>query len=241
MFIFCQDKNDPSEHEQYAIQMPMELSLKDQERLRERLREEMQRRGIGKQYEMAALLGITPTYLSAIFGRKRIGSRRLVDFAKRLKVPVGYLLGLENYQDWWVLRDDYVRIPRVKNIAAHPAGEIPGGAVAAWLWLNKADLHGRGDLVAYRLGAEADSMLPLLQPGDTVVIDRRDREITPRALYAVLLPDLESATVKRLHPVPGQNFVTLISENPAYPPETVEWHEHLLLGRVVWSWTNWVR
>jgi len=139
-------------------------------------------------------------------------------------------------------KEDYLAIPLVQGrIAAHPSGEIPGDAIESWLWLPKSELHGRRRLVAVRLGEESDSMLPLLSPGATVVIDRADREITPDGLFAVRLPDLESCAVKRIQLVPEKKSVLLLSENKAYPPELVDWHEHLLIGRVVWSLLNWVR
>jgi SOS-response transcriptional repressor LexA len=74
-----------------------------------------------------------------------------------------------------------------------------------------------------------------------VIIDRSDREITPRGLFAVRLPDLESCTIKRLQPVPDKPYVLLLSDNPKYNPLPVDWHDHLIIGRVVWSMSNWVR
>jgi len=240
--IFSQEKNALSVHEHYATQGGVELSLKDQEIFRDRLRSEMRKRKIKKQYEFAKVLGITPTYLSAILGGKRIGSRQMVNFAKRLKVPIGYLLGLEDYQEWWGLQDEYLEVPLVKGrIAANPAGQIPGDAVETRLWLPKAQLHGHRDLVAVRLGEEADSMTPTLRPGDTVVIDRADKEIVPHHLFAVRLPDMESCAVKRVQKVPDKDFLLLLSDNRAYPPEPVPLHDYLIIGRVIWSSTYWVK
>lgn len=226
----------------YATQVIVELSLRDQERFRNRLHAEMNRRGIKNQYEFATLLDISPQYLGQIFGGSRMGVRQLINFSKRLKVPVSYLLGLEDYQEWWSLQDEYAAVPLVQgNIAANPTGEIPGDAVESRLWLHKAELGSRHDLVAVRLGNNADSMTPALHPGDLVVIDRADREITAHGLYAVRLPDMESCAIKRIQPVPGKEYILLLSENTHYPPEPVPWHEHLIIGRVIWSWTNWVR
>jgi transcriptional regulator with XRE-family HTH domain len=217
----------------------MELSLREQEDFRERLQEEMRRRGIEKQKDFAALLGISPTFLNQIFGRKRTGSRQLVNFAKRLKVPLGYLLGYETLPDYF---PEYHSIPLVEgHIAANPAGRIPGDAVEALVWLHRSQLGGRHDLVAVRLGPGADSMQPALHPGDLIIIDRADHEITARGLYAVRLPDLESCAVKRVQLLPDQRHVLLLSDNPTYEPLPLQWHEHLIIGRVIWSWTNWVR
>lgn len=137
---------------------------------------------------------------------------------------------------------EYVTIPQVEGrIAANPAGLIPGDAVESQVWLHRAQLCGRHDLVAVRLAHDADSMEPSLHPGDLVVIDRGDREITTRGVYAVRLPDLESCTIKRLQLIPDQNIVLLLSDNPKYEPLPMPCHEHLIIGRVVWSLTNWVK
>lgn len=139
-------------------------------------------------------------------------------------------------------KDQYLSIPLVEGrIAANPRGLIPGEAIESLVWLHRSQLGGRHDLVAVRLGPDADSMQPALHPGDLVIIDRADQEITARGLYAVRLPDLESCAVKRLQLLPDHRHVLLLSDNPAYEPLPLEWHEHLIIGRVVWSWTNWVR
>lgn len=213
--------------------------MREQERFRDRLHEEMRRREISQQNDFAALLGITPTFLSQIFGGKRSGARKLVDFSKRLKVPIGYLLGLEKLPDCYF---GYLSVPLVEGrIAANPAGLIPGDAVESQIMLNRSELCGRHNLVAVRLAADADSMEPSLHPGDLVVIDRGDQEITPRGLYAVRLPDMESCTIKRLQLISDQNIILLLSDNPKYEPLPVASHEHLIIGRLIWSLTNWLR
>lgn len=138
-------------------------------------------------------------------------------------------------------KDNFLYIPLVEGrIAANPGGLIPGDAVESQICIPCAELHGRHDLVAVRLAPGADSMEPALRPGDLVVIDRGDREITPRGLYAVRLPDLESCTIKRLQLIPDQNIVLLLSVNLKYEPLPVPYHEHLIIGRVIWSLTDWI-
>jgi SOS-response transcriptional repressor LexA len=139
-------------------------------------------------------------------------------------------------------KGNHISVPLVDGrIAANPGGHIPGDAIESQVWLPRCELHGRHNLVAVRLAPDADSMEPALHPGDLVIIDRSDREITPRGLFAVRLPDLESCTIKRLQPVPDKPYVLLLSDNPKYNPLPVDWHDHLIIGRVVWSMSNWVR
>jgi SOS-response transcriptional repressor LexA len=234
-----QEKNQLSADKLSANYFSMQLSLEEHETLRNRLWDEMRRRGFESQNAFAVFLGITPQFLGQILSGQRKGSRKLIHFAKRLKVPIGYLIGLEQLPD---LLKNQVLIPLVSGrIAANPAGEIPGDAVEQQLFLPLEQMGGRKNLVAVRLGPEADSMEPSLHRGDLIIIDREDREISPRGLYAVRLPDLESCAVKKLQALPDGKHVLLISDNPAYAPAAVEWHEYLIIGRVIWSETSWLR
>jgi SOS-response transcriptional repressor LexA len=102
-------------------------------------------------------------------------------------------------------KENHISVPLVDGrIAANPAGHIPGDAIKSQVWLPRSEIHGRHNLVAVRLAPDADSMEPALHPGDLVIIDRNDRELTPGGLYAVRLPDQESCTIKRLQLIPDQ-------------------------------------
>jgi SOS-response transcriptional repressor LexA len=138
--------------------------------------------------------------------------------------------------------ESQVSVPLVDGcIAANPAGLIPGDAIESYVYLPRSEFHGRYDLVAVRLAPDADSMEPTLHPGDMVIIDRKYKEITPRGIYAVRLPDQESCTIKRLQIVPGKNILILLSDNTKYAPLPIADHEHLIIGRVIYSLTNWVK
>ncbi|MDD3493420.1 MAG: S24 family peptidase [Candidatus Thermoplasmatota archaeon] len=148
-------------------------------------------------------------------------------------MTIGYLLGLEELSG--------VKVPLVSGrIAASPNGRIPGEAIEKTLWLPSDLVGSRHNLVAIRLGADAHSMFPSLRPGDLAIIDRNDRDLTAHGIYAIRLGDLESCSLKRLQRVAGHDMVVLISDNPAYPAESIPWHEHLIIGRLIWSWINWV-
>jgi SOS-response transcriptional repressor LexA len=233
VFSFCQEKKKHCANKHSANLFPMELTEKERQRYHSRLREELRRRGLDKNKDIAAILGISPAYVGQIFNNEKSGARKVFDFAKRLKVPIGYLLGIEELPG--------LKVPLVSGrIAASPTGQIPGEAIEKTLWLPFQLIGSRDNLVAVRLGAEAHSMFPNLRPGDLAIIDRGDRELVAQGIYAVRLDDLESCTLKRLHRVAGQEMVLLISDNPEYPPKSVPWHEHLIIGRLIWSWTDWM-
>ncbi|MEM3433260.1 MAG: S24 family peptidase [Candidatus Methanomethyliaceae archaeon] len=69
-------------------------------------------------------------------------------------------------------------------------------------------------------------------------------EVTPlpKEIYAVRLYTEEGGcAVKRMSRT--EHHWVLISDNPEYPPIAVEKDRfpNLVIGRVIWSWTSWVR
>ena len=80
-----------------------------------------------------------------------------------------------------------------------------------------------------------DAMAPTLNPGDQLVVDPGDGMASLRdGLY--LLGDARLPVVKRLSVHPDRRNLTIISDNPAYPPWRATRPDRLdLLGRVVWA------
>lgn len=79
-----------------------------------------------------------------------------------------------------------------------------------------------------------DSMEPFICQGDTVLVDQSQATLRPDIIYAVGIDD--SIMVKRVAAEQGK--ITLISDNSAYSPITIQGDELLsfrVIGRVVWS------
>jgi len=80
------------------------------------------------------------------------------------------------------------------------------------IWIYKPEIRNHQDLVGIKLANEAVSMEPTLHPDDIVVMDRTDKEITPKGIFAVRTNDpFTPCTVKRLRAVQGKFW--LISDN----------------------------
>jgi len=78
-----------------------------------------------------------------------------------------------------------------------------------------------------------DSMVPTYQPGDRVVVDRRQTEMTIDAVYVI--SDGESPPqIKRLQRVlfSQPSMVDIISDNPAHQAQRVELARLTIIGRV---------
>lgn len=82
---------------------------------------------------------------------------------------------------------------------------------------------------------QGDSMNPTLGEGDDIMVDRSPEGRRPRDGIYVLRRD-DTLMVKRLAVNPGNQSLTISSDNPAYPswpdcpPESVE-----VIGRVIWA------
>lgn len=132
------------------------------------------------------------------------------------------------------LADAWVDVPRLDLGAAAGAGRVPGAEAAfdtfrfSRRWLEEQGL-GRAELSAIRV--EGDSMEPLLNDGDEILVDRSPRPFRD-GIHVVRLGD--TLMVKRVASV-GPGRVALLSQNFAYPPVEVAAEEVAIIGRVVWK------
>jgi len=129
------------------------------------------------------------------------------------------------------------------RIAAGHAGAIPGDCVDDLVWVYKPELGARQhhNLRAVRLRPDADSMEPTIRRGSIVIIDPIETNVAPKAIYAVRLDEEGGCAIKRVSQTDGH--WVLVSDNPEYPPVAMEKARmpNIVIGRVIWSWTSWVR
>ena len=95
-------------------------------------------------------------------------------------------------------------------------------------WLREQGFE-TGRLSAIRV--MGDSMEPLLRDGDEVLVDERPRPFRD-GVHVVRLDD--RLLVKRVTSQ-GAGRYSLLSQNLAYPPLTIEGEEMEIIGRVVWK------
>ncbi|NCC25192.1 MAG: helix-turn-helix transcriptional regulator [Deltaproteobacteria bacterium] len=84
-----------------------------------------------------------------------------------------------------------------------------------------------------------DSMIPEIQPGDTVLVDLSHNE--PSGICPYILSLAGELLVKRIQARPG--LVTLFSDNPKYPPITLQGDELetlRIIGKVLWTSRSYV-
>ncbi|MBA4043458.1 MAG: transcriptional regulator [Erythrobacter sp.] len=207
---------------------------------RARLLELSQSRGVSLA-ALSDLLGRNPSYLQQFI---RKGSPRKLEEQDRAKLAQFFGVGEEelreaqdnSYAQAPKRRDsgEWVDVPRLDLGASAGPGRVPGGEAAfdtfrfSRRWLAEQGLE-RAQLSA--ITVEGDSMEPLLNNGDEILVDCAPRPFRD-GIHVVRLGD--TLMVKRVASA-GQGRVALLSQNLAYPPVEVAAEEVAIIGRVVWK------
>ncbi len=129
---------------------------------------------------------------------------------------------------------EWVDVPRLDLGASAGPGAIAGAEGAfdtfrfSRRWLAEQGLE-RAQLSAIKV--EGDSMEPLLNDGDEILVDRSPRSFRD-GIHVVRLGD--TLMVKRVANA-GSGRLALLSQNMAYPPVEVSADETAIIGRVVWK------
>jgi len=206
---------------------------------RARLLELSQDRGVSLA-GLSVLLGRNPSYLQQFIRKgspRKLEEQDRATLARFLGVDEGELReAKENPYAPPANRRDagWVAVPRLDNGAAAGAGRVPDGEAAfdtfrfSRRWLEEQGLA-RAELSAIRV--EGDSMEPLLNDGDEILVDRAPRAFRD-GIHVVRLGD--ALMVKRVASA-GSGRVALLSQNLAYPPVEVAVEEVEIIGRVVWK------
>lgn len=206
---------------------------------RARLLDLSQARGVSLA-ALSELLGRNPSYLQQFI---RKGSPRKLEEQDR--ATLARFLGVDEEELRETQDNSYVKaprrdggewvaVPRLDLGAAAGAGRVPGGEAAfdtfrfSRRWLAEQGLE-CAQLSAIRV--EGDSMEPLLNDGDEILVDCSPRPFRD-GIHVVRVG--ETLMVKRIASA-GPGRVALLSQNLAYPPVEVAAEEVEIIGRVVWK------
>ncbi|MFM7350479.1 MAG: helix-turn-helix transcriptional regulator [Erythrobacter sp.] len=190
---------------------------------------------------LSELLGRNPTYLQQFIRKgspRKLEEQDRATLARFLGVGEGELREAQenSYVNAPSRREtgEWVEVPRLDLGASAGPGRVPGGEAAfdtfrfSRRWLEEQGLA-RAELSAIRV--EGDSMEPLLNDGDEILVDRSPRPFRD-GIHVVRLG--ETLMVKRVASA-GPGRVALLSQNLAYPPVEVAADEVAIIGRVVWK------
>jgi transcriptional regulator with XRE-family HTH domain len=207
---------------------------------RARLLELSQSRGVSLS-ALSDLLGRNPSYLQQFI---RKGSPRKLEEQDCATLARFFGVGEEELRDvkdnsyaQSVARRDsgsWVDVPRLDLGASAGPGRVAGDEAAfdtfrfSRRWLAEQGLE-RAQLSA--ITVEGDSMEPLLNDGDEILIDCAPRPFRD-GIHVVRVG--ETLMVKRVASA-GPGRMALLSQNLAYPPVEVAAEEVAIIGRVVWK------
>lgn len=164
--------------------------------------------------------------------------------SKEISQPVVTITGRHPEIPPGVHSENFLLIPQVSGrIVANYARGIPPFDIKGWVCLyltpqiRSRQYH---DLLAVQVGRNDRSMEPAIKGGDTVIIDPQDKILVSKGIYAFRKYGGEECNIRRVYK--GNNTVALGPDNLDYTPFilTPEEAENVFIGRVLWSWTNWV-
>ena len=191
----------------------------------ERLNEALEYRNMTAA-ELARALNVADAtisnYKKGIYAPKQ---RRTEEISRILNVSVNWLLGADVPMRplglvYPTITDDVVTFPVIGEIAAG-YDEI---AVEDWsgetVEVPKSYLRGRERSEFFVLSVHGDSMYPLYQDGDKVLILRQST-LNRSGDVGAIVYDGECATLKKIEYVQGEDWLKLIPINPNYPPREI--------------------
>lgn len=208
---------------------------------RERLLELSRERGASLS-SLSELIGRNPAYLQQFIKRgtprklEEGDRRKLAQFFGIDEAELGGGAREENSYGKPPLHADsgYVEVPRLDLGASAGPGALPAGEAPfdtfrfSRRWLAEQGLEG-AQLSA--ITVEGDSMEPLLNDGDEILVDRAPRAFRD-GVHVVRVGD--TLMVKRVAKAGAGQF-SLLSQNLAYPPVNVAAEDIEIIGRVVWK------
>ena len=151
-----------------------------------------------------------------------IPSDKIEMVAEILKTTPAKLMGWEDSNRYIspTITDDVVTFPVIGEIAAG-YDEI---AVEDWsgetVEVPKSYLRGREHSEFFVLSVHGDSMYPLYQDGDKVLILRQST-LNRSGDVGAIVYDGECATLKKIEYAQGEDWLRLIPINPNYPPREI--------------------
>lgn len=169
--------------------------------------------------------GVTPNFL---LGFQEKAKTKL----ESLPVPTLELVDFVNIKEP-IKKEDYFTVPLVAGRIAAGRGLIVDENIEDWIIIHKNVSAKKKNLVAIRIDKkEGMSMYPLLKPDDIIIIDRDDKTITPKGIYAVRVED--GCTVKRVQQ--ANDHLILLPENPEYKVQVLNLRTNPdpIIGRVIW-------
>lgn len=184
----------------------------------QRIKALRERRGLSQE-DLANLLGYKDrsTIAKIEKGINDITQSKIIAFAQALNTTPAYLMGWEEEQNKSLsfFPDNIMPLPKTKKVPL--LGEIAcGEPIFAAEELDTYMEIDDGLQIDFCLKCKGDSMVNArIYDGDIVFIRKQDA-VENGEIAAVIIDN--EATLKRVYYYPNENRVSLVAENPLYPP-----------------------
>ena len=226
--------------------------------LGQRIARARERKGLNRN-QLARAAGVTWANLTRYEqGQNEPSASKLFEIAKVLDVSGDWLLGRtgapeipgagpldvalsmsDNLQTRGKVNDaEFRAVPLVSGSIAAGGARIVNEEIEEYALIHVSQIAGRGDLVSVRVDrAMGRSMVPTIQPGAVVVIDRRDKAIVPNGVYAVR-DESGGCTLKRLQWTPPRLWLVPENRDEVVTHIDLDGEEPAdrIVGRVVWAY-----
>jgi phage repressor protein C with HTH and peptisase S24 domain len=200
------------------------------QRLTERLR-------IGSQSELARVLGVNRSAITQAKQRNAVPYSWIVALARRFDLDPDWLAsGHGRVMPPRTSESVYQHIPKVQARLCAGGGSFEVEEAIEEYYAFRSDwLHRKGNpLRMVLMDVMGDSMEPLIEEGDTVLIDQSKTELLAGRIYALGVDD--TVMIKRIEKHPGK--LVLRSANPVYEPIFLQGEEIdtvRIIGTLIWS------
>jgi len=247
--------------------------------IRKRIKECCEKKGISLRSACLKADVTYPNVHRFVSGKRAgISLEVLSKLANIFEVPVGYFIGEVNAEEITGRKqnltkevhfvkpkilyngsenigpvdEDYYAIPLVSDAGAGISGIIPQEEIKSWILVYSPALPARisQNLLAVRIAENEFSMVPVLHPGDIILVDRQDFIPEEGGIYLVRLAEPDwPISVKRVNLIKRNGHIHIVfsSDNPdkkTYPPMIYDFKDYdedfgkAIIGRVVWAWSD---
>ncbi|WP_457561798.1 LexA family transcriptional regulator [Caminibacter pacificus] len=177
--------------------------------------------------DVAKALGITPEHLSILKKRNKIPYEEIAYFCAKRKISINWLLFDQDIETIANETEKFSQIRYFKDInASAGGGAINFDEGYEILYIDKRIIDKNLDAI----NVIGDSMEPTIKDGSIIFIDRNDKNIRNGGIFVVNTN--AGVFVKRVN-LKSSGEIELISDNKAYPSETIKPNEIEIVGRVV--------
>jgi SOS-response transcriptional repressor LexA len=177
--------------------------------------------------DVAKALGITPEYLSMLKKRDKIPYEEIAYFCAKRKISINWLLFDQDIDSISNETEKFSKIRYFKDINASAGGgafNFEDGYEILYFDKRVVDK----DLDA--INVIGDSMEPTIKDGSIILIDRENKNIRNGGIFVVNTN--AGVFVKRIN-LKSTGEIELISDNKAYPNETINPSDVEIVGKVV--------